>query len=209
MKLDHDLMKDVGDILKLKEPERHSFFQLNFFIIGKEPTHQAKLRKCVDELKLKRDELNSIKLQVEDLEDKNELMYIEMSKFTTQDRETELRIQMVERRVQQNNNTIDTLSSRARSVEEEVLFLVQAFRQLNDKEPMKDWDDIEVQKEYWNAKLAEEISHRLLMQLPIDMELVKTALALPGGVAKDQIVSLLQKQSKKITGEKDSISIVA
>lgn len=209
MKLDYELMKDVGEILKNKETERHSFFQLNYFVIGKEPTHQAKLRKCVDELKLKRDELESINLQVEDLQDKNEIMYMEISKFTGMDRETELKVRMVERRIKQNNNSIDMLVSRGKSVEEEMLFLTQAFRQLSEKESMKDWDDIEVQKEYWNAKLAEEISYRLLMHLPIDMELVKTALALPSGDAKDKIVALLQKQSKKISGDKDSISVVA
>ncbi len=54
---------------------------------------------------------------------------------------------------------------------------------LQEIEELKDFDDLDAQKDYWNHKLGEEINLRILMHQPIDTELAKTVLALPEDIS--------------------------
>jgi hypothetical protein len=184
------MMDKVSDII-CDTPNRHTFFQLKFFVIGKEPTHQAKLHRCVEELKARKQQVESIYMEIAELKDKNELMSIENVSNDIQKR-------MIDRRIQHNIKTIDDLENKVKNIEEEMTFFVESFYDLSKIEKMKNWEDLEVQTQYWNAKLSEEISYRMLMQLPIDMEIIKTVLALPDAPIKNQIRALLQKNNERI-----------
>lgn len=195
--------EQVSKITNMDVPNRATMFQLNFFILGKEPTHQAKLRRCVDELTAKKRQLDAMLLEVEDTKDRNELLQMESELIPASlVKEREVRIRMAERKIAANNKAIADLHDRVKNLQEEMLFFVQAFERLQQIEPMKPWDDIAVQSEYWNAKLAEDINYRLLMQLPIDIEVVKTVLALPvESPVKKQLLALLKNQTERLTKE--------
>jgi hypothetical protein len=180
------LYEEAKSIIKNKVPSRHTCFQLNFFILGKEPTHQAKLRRCVEELKVKINSVENIDLEIEELKEKLGMVKNARKEYAV-------------------NRQIEKLEDSKKNTEEEILFFVEAFKKLNNIEPMKDWDDIEVQKEYWNAKLTEEINYRLLMRLPLDAEIVKTALAMPNETPiKCHILSLLNSQRDKLIEHKEA-----
>lgn len=190
---DKHLNTEVYAIINSGVPNRHSLFQLNFFVIGKEPTHQAKLWRCVEELKSRQKMLDGMVMEIEELHDKNELLYLRMSRCT--DAEGEIKCRMMERRIQANNRTVDDLRSRIVNVEEEMVFFVEAFKKLNEISPQRPWDDVEVQTEYWNAKLEEDVKYRAMMRLPIDAEIVKTIMALPGECeTRKRLTQMLKKE---------------
>lgn len=198
--IDEKLQDQVAEIVKADVPSRHTFFQLNFFVLGKEPTHQARLKRCVDELRSRKHSMDGLLAEIEDLKDRNQLIYWEMGhmKFVD-DEERDIRCRMAERKIGANNRAIDELGQKIKSNEEEMIFFVEAFNRLSEIEPLKQWDDAEVQTQYWNAKLSEEVNHRLLMQMPIDMEIIKTVLALPAEASvKKQVLAILHRQTEKI-----------
>ena len=61
---------------------------------------------------------------------------------------------------------------------QEAKFFMQMFAVLEKIEKLKDYDDLEAQKEYWNERLSQQITLKMLLQQPLDTELVQTTLAL-------------------------------
>ena len=55
---------------------------------------------------------------------------------------------------------------------------MEIFHALSQVEPLKPFDDLESQKEYWNERLSQDLNMKVLLQHPLDNELVKTILAL-------------------------------
>lgn len=201
-------MKQVDDIINKDIPDRHTYFQLNFFVLGKEPTHQAKLKRCVEELRSRKRSIEAIDLEIADLQDQNELTRLRVkNQPNTESGKIEKRI--LERKVGAVVKSVLDLQVRKNNITEEMIFFVEAFEKLSQVEPLKQWDDIEVQGEYWNAKITEEVNHRILMQLPINADIIKTALSLPFDLpVKKNIEKLLSKQTDKILklekGSKDA-----
>ncbi len=184
-----ELHDQVDAITKSGVPNRHTFFQLLHFVVGKEPTHQAKMKRCVDELKSRKSSVESILMEMDDTRDRNQL--IEESLTDAIDK-SETQKRMARRMIRQNEISLERLVDKLKSVEEEMLFFVEMFNQLNVVEAFKNWDDVDVQNEYWNAKLMEEVNYRLMMRMPIDFEVVRTALALPASAPiRKKIVALI------------------
>lgn len=184
----------MENILK-NDIDRHTFFQLSFFVIGKEPTHQAKLKKCVDELKCRKRAIDSMMLEIDDLNDKNELLSVEINAMD------EVRKRMTNRRIVLNKRSIEDILSKIKGQKEEAAFFVKTFEKLNGIEKIKSWDDPDVQLEYWNAKYMEEINYRILVGLPIEMDMLKSILAMPDTNVKKKVLSLLV--NKKTIEEKN------
>jgi hypothetical protein len=71
-----NLMKDeIDELLKTNNiNQRHSYFQLKYFLIGKEPTLQSKMWQCLRELKTRSESLKNIVLENDDLKDKIEIL---------------------------------------------------------------------------------------------------------------------------------------
>jgi len=190
------LKEQVDSILKSNVPNRHTIFQLNYFVIGKEPTHQAKMKRCVEELKSRKSTIESLIMEIDDVMDRNELMKLENA-------DDEIKKRMLNRRIIQNEISIEKLKEQVKNTEEEMVFFVEAFNQLNEVEAFRDWDDIEVQTEYWNAKMLEEVNYRIMMNMPIDFEIVKTVLSLPSETpVKKKIVSLIGRNVDKMLSGK-------
>lgn len=176
---------------------RHTFFQLNFFVLAKEPTHQAKLKRCVDEIKVRKKSIDMMNLEIDDLKDKNELI---QQKINSTSNEIEKRI--LKRKIFVSDKNIEELFNKIKSENEEIQFFIKAYDKLNSIESIKPWDDINVQLEYWNAKYSEELKYRLLCGLPIDMELIKSIMAMPDTEIKKKVISMF-KEKQLISEQKN------
>ncbi len=176
MELDKEIQRIAGNDLK----ERHSFFQLQFFLIGKEPTNQARMWRCVRELRTRKESLDAVKLEIDDVNDDISLIDIEVqeSKPKEGDKKAEIQFSKLQRRKTALLTRLNTLVARLDSLEEECAFIVKAFNSLEKIEELKPHDDMNAQKEYWNEKLGQEFNLRMLFRLPPDLELIKTILAL-------------------------------
>jgi hypothetical protein len=80
--------------------------------------------------------------------------------------------------MEDNEKKIAELKETAGYLNEECQFFIQAFNQLTAIEPLKVWDDLEVQKQYWDTKIGHMLKLRLILGLPLDEELIKSALSL-------------------------------
>ena len=68
-----DIMEEMRDLLSQQEiSQRHSYFQLKYFLIGKEPTYQSKMWQCLRELRNRVESLDNMSLEIDELKDKIE-----------------------------------------------------------------------------------------------------------------------------------------
>jgi len=81
--------------------------------------------------------------------------------------------------------------------------LKDLYFQIESVVPLKPWDDYEVQLEYWSEKMSQEIKSRLIMNAPVDIEVIKTAMALPDqSPIKKQLLDHIKVQEKKALTDK-------
>lgn len=198
-----EIMEQVESILKTEAPDRHSFFQLKHFLLEAEPTTQAKLQACIRELKSRRTTLENISLEIDDLKDQNALLALQLEDFAEEPetdfdrREAEINKRILRRRMQKNDRQQVELHRKGRNLLEECQFFVEAFLQLQAVEPVKPWDDLDVQQEYWDAKIGNMLRMRAVLSQPLDEELVKAALALnDGSKAKAMTLALIDAQQQ-------------
>ena len=61
------LVKEINDVIQKQEiNSRHSYFQLKYFLIGKEPTLQSKMWQCLRELKTRNESITNMDLELEE-----------------------------------------------------------------------------------------------------------------------------------------------
>ena len=76
-----ELIEKVHTILnKASLPDRHTFFQLEKFVIGKEPTAQSQLWQIIREMQARIETVDSYRKQLEDAEDTLELFDIKIER---------------------------------------------------------------------------------------------------------------------------------
>jgi len=181
---------------------RASFFQLNFFVLGREPTIQARIHRCVEELKSRKNSLDMAELQIEEFKDRIQLLNIKKQKISKKIKdqgELDIYLRQLDRKIKQTVKEIEDMENKIKTTEEEASFFINAFEELTKREAIKPWDDYQVQLEYWNEKYSREIKERILLQLPIDIEIIKSVLSLPEETeVKKQTLLLLEKQHKKL-----------
>lgn len=203
------LQEEMDSILDCGVVNRHSFFQLKYFVVAKEYTTQSRMWCCIRELQARRNSIVSIKRQIEELQDDRELVQIQSKRmkepttglFGVDSAPTELDIKEREIHVRKLNRKVEALDQailehqkKMKDAEEEAAFLAMAYRQLEKKEPLRPFDDLESQTQYWNEKLTQELNLRLLTRHPLDLELVKTILALKDETPiKRQTLQLLKQ----------------
>jgi chromosome segregation ATPase len=163
---------EIEELLKNSQMGSPTFFQLNYFVIGKEPTPQSKMHKCIEEIRDRYKAIKNIKFEIDELKDQ------------------------VDRKIDSNIEQIEFLKSKIDSYEKEIKFLKELFDQINERVPLKPWDDYNVQLEYWNAKMTQEINTRAIMGLPADLETIKLIAALPDQMPiKKQLLSHIEKKT--------------
>ena len=180
---------------------RHSFFQIKYFIIMKEPTHQARLWRCIKELEVRKDSLKAIKLEIEDTLDNRRIVEIEIERMMQKEipnepldiEERAIQVRKRQRQLQAISDTINSLNKKLKEIKEETAVFLEAFKVLSKQEKIKPYDDLESQTKMWNEKITQEFDLRGLLGLPVDLELAKTTLVLENDVPiKQKFVNRLE-----------------
>jgi len=195
-----DLRAEIDTVLEENSPtNRHSLYQLKYFVVCKEPTHQSRLWRCLQELQDRRDAAEAIDLEMEDLKDTDLLLGIKVAKLSQEcsatglDKdEIEIQLRQLGRKRKDVEKQLSRLTQRSKDNQEEARFFLEAFNALSNKEPLKPYDDIAVQEEYWNEKLTQEVRLKVLFQRPLGDELVRTVLALRDQAPiKQELISVI------------------
>jgi hypothetical protein len=203
-----NLIEKIDDVIKYDVVSRHSYFQLKYFLIGKEPTNQAKMWQCLRELKSRRENLKNLAFQIEEEKDKLELKEIsllKLSKIKEKEKddlsikEIEIKERQISRLIESVKENLKDLNEKNKFIEEECEFFIQTFENIEKVEPLKHFDDLESQKEYWGTKLLEKINLKILLENRIDTELVETVLSLPDDIPiKKQVLNKLNNLQEDI-----------
>ena len=202
-KTENELMTKLESKAEVDVVARHSYFQLKYFVIGKEPTHQARLWQCLREIKARKESLHSINWEIEDSEDNLELLNIDIQereikqknvqssityekKADRASRKEEIELKKQRRKAEAGKEALEQLQQRKKWLVEEATFFLESYQNLEELESLKPFDDFDSQKEYWGKKLADQLQLKLLLQSPLDTELVMTILALPDDIPVKQ-----------------------
>lgn len=188
------LKKQIEEVLEKAPESRHSYFQLKYFVLGKEPTTQAQMWQALRELQTRKETIDSLEINIEDTVDNIEMLEVQREKdkhmiFRSfqcpelpkeiKDKEWAIKERQHARQKETLKKTLKQLEKRLQFAWQEARFFLQAFEALSKIEPLKDYDDLESQKEYWNERVTQHINLKSLLQQPLDIEIVQTALALP------------------------------
>lgn len=225
--MSNNLFSKIDEVLKKAPENRHSYYQLKHFIIGKEPTVQAKMWQCLKELQVRKETIDNLIVEIADLHDDVALIEIEIEKEnvtkskTFKDKytkelaikEMDIKIRKLVRRADRINKNITKLGEKLEFSIQEARFFLQAFEALEKVEPLKDYDDHDAQKELWEARISEEINLRILLKQGLTTDLVKTALTLPeDSVVKVEVEKMIQNfmshkmiQNKEVNDTKQVI----
>jgi hypothetical protein len=202
-----EIMEQINKILENELSERHSYFQLKYFVIGKEPTLQGKMWQCIRELGSRKDSLDAVEIENYELNDKKELIDIQIEKnnLTLKNieesspegdlnaRECRVITRQLERQKQKTENALVDLNKKQNYILEEANFFLETFKSLEEIEPLKDFDDLPSQQHYWDEKLSNELNLKLLLQRAPDVELVKTIMSLNNNSpTKQQTIKMLE-----------------
>lgn len=208
--MSNELIQKAEKILKSVEiPERHSFFQIEKFMIGSQPTGQSQLWQIVKEIKARMENVESLTLQIEDTKDTVDELGIKANMAfndNTNQPKTghnddltvalrKIEIKKLNRLKQSAQSSIEKLEKKVKYIMEEVNCLVSGFEALTERVgQIKAWDDPQAQKEMWNEKFLEEFNLRVILKRPLDTDLVKNILALDDDApVKRNIVGLIEK----------------
>jgi hypothetical protein len=192
---------------------RHSYFQLKYFIVGKEPTPQAKIWQCLREMKARRDALEAIQLERDETNDRIELAEIDIERLKNprkgafgidvpeEDELTlkrrEIKIRQSERKLKSMKKALKDLDARQKDTEEEAAFFLQAFADLTKNQKVIEYDDFNAQKEYWTTRFSNEMNMKFMLDGRVDGELAKAILSLPDEtVVKQEMFGILNRQQE-------------
>lgn len=210
------MKEEISSILENIPAERHSYFQLRYFLIGKEPTNQGKMWQCLRELKSRKESLEALDLEYEEQKDVLELLEVEESFLNFSQNEVEnnekneiiknlrtkensIKLRKIKRKKTSLISSLSGLLSKKRYIEEEARFFLEMFKTLQKTEPLKDLDDVEAQKQYWSEKLSQKLNLKMLLGGQLDTELIETIVALPDDIQlKKQVMGTLSLKHSQI-----------
>lgn len=203
----------ASEVLRgLSVPGRHTFYQLKHFVLGKEVTTQAKMWKCLRELEARLTSAKSMKNGIEDAEDDCRMLEIRMealekkkTKGSLHREYRDIQRRKMARRRGSLLESICEMKRRLAETEEEMNFFLGAYRQLEAMEPLRDHDDPDSNARYWDQNFAQEMQLRLMFQRPLDLELVKSILALDeGSETRREMVGMIEQiQRQAIASRND------
>jgi len=203
-----ELDAKMDRILGREIVNRHSYFQLKYFVVGKEYTLQSKMWCCVRELNARKQSIVAMQAQLDDLRDEISLADIDIERMQKMDlhsdelntRERVVRISKRERQKRGIEQSVLDVQRKLRDAQEEANFFVQTFDALAEKEELKPYDDLPSQTAYWNEKLTQEVYLRTLLNHPLDLELIKTILSIKDdSPIKIETLNMLEARKKQLT----------
>ncbi len=198
-----ELIQKIDEIVPSGYNKRHSFFQLQYYVVGKEPTIQAKMQKCKDELFSRKCDMEGTMNEIEECYDLLRLQEIQIDEFKKAREELdevgEIQIRQIRRKMKAMQDRVQRLKGNLQAKEDEANFIIGLFQKLCEMEEPKDWNSLEVQAEYQNARLTRELEARLLLGQTPDVEIFKTIMALPDGMpAKTVTQQLIEAGKEKV-----------
>lgn len=205
-----EMVKKIDSVLDQMPPQRNSLFQMKYFIIGSQPTWNGKLWQCLLELRRIKESVDAFNNEKEEMMDQLELVKIEIEETLAcntsssfEERKKEIRLKQLKRKKVNIEKSINSISQKLAYVLEESSFYVETFKNINEKFPVADFDNEDAQTEYWNAKFKEELDLRMLLQQPLDLELIKSVLSLPDEAqSKKQMLGTLAGIQKQLIEQK-------
>lgn len=199
---------------KTEISHRHTFFQLKHFVIGKELTTQSKLQKCLKEIEARKETMDCLILSIEEAKDDIKLIELKLLNIEKKNPKKDLNrnykaihIRKLDRKKISLLRSLDNLIKKLKEAEEETAFFLSAYKQLEKIEPLKRYDDPESNAEYWNENFGQELQLRLMLQKPLDLELVKCILSLnKESSTKGEMIKILnQIQHKAIENKTENL----
>jgi hypothetical protein len=197
-----ETVNQVSDLIsKSGACGRHTFYQLKHFVLGKELTTQAKMWKCIRELEARLGSAKSIIRGIEEANDDLEILRIKAdilekkkTKRPLHRRYKEIRGRKLERSMSALEESIADMRKRLSEAEEEMRFFLGAYKQMESLEPLRPHDDPEANAHYWDQNFAQEMQLRMMLQRPLDIELVKSILALDDrSSTRKELVGMLEQ----------------
>lgn len=184
---------------------RHTFYQLKHFVLGKEITTQAKMWKCIREMEARLQASKSILRGIEEAEDDLRILQIKMevlekkkTKGSLHKEHKEIRMRKLARKSEALEESVSDMRRRLAETEEEMGFFMGAYRQLEAIEPLRPHDDPEANAHYWDQNFMQELHLRLMLQKPLDLELVKCVLAMEEkSPVRKEVVGILEQIQKR------------
>lgn len=215
-----DMSEQVKEVCeKYKLPQRHTDFQIEHFIIGKETSLYGKIWQCLRELNQRKENLEAIELELLELDDNLALEHIHLRKLelkkesvdvgrslaSVQERnilkvkKLDVLISKQKRKIQNIQKNIVKTASRKDDVLAEASKFLDIFNRLINEREFVDINDPKAQLEFWTAKFNHEVSLTAALNHPMNAELVKSVLALPDeSKIKVQMLNALDNVGKKL-----------
>lgn len=210
----NEILEKVKQITsKHKILPKHSDFQIENFMIGKEYTNHSKLWQCLRELQTRQESLESLQIEIEQTKDNIELQKLKIEKAKLklpkskileikiiEEKENKILIRKKERLLFSLENTIKKLEDRKDVIVKETETIINIFEKISQTTEFLDWDDEKAQSEYWNTKFKYELNILSLLGQPVSSEMAKSVMALPdNSVIKNQFGAALLNNQKKLT----------
>ncbi len=174
------MLNEIKEILDKKVVvNRHSDFQIEKFIVGKEVTPSAKAWQCIRELKSRYESLISLEMEIANVLDDIEIKKIEIEEEQEKNsRKTPFLVRKLQRSLTNLQINHDKLLENKKNYEEECTKLLEIYNKIDANCEVKNWNDAEAQREYFENKFANELNLDFLLGNPVNKELVKSILQL-------------------------------
>jgi len=178
---------------------RHTDFQIEKFIIGKELTPSAQAWQCIRELKSRYESLVNLDLEIANILDDIEIKKIEIEEEKDKNtRKTPFLVRKLERTLQSFKNNHEKLLENKANYEKECEKLLELFNRISANYKVKNWNDDAAQAEYFENKFANELNLDFLMGNPVNKELVRSILQLDNSSnLKNKFMELIPENKRK------------
>jgi len=214
MNNDSEITNELNSLNLENMVNRHSFFQLKYFLLGKEPTHQARLWQCLREIDARKDSWESILLEIDDVKDDLKIFDLSLERLELKkqfknlhnEKIHEIKISKLRRKKFCTDKNLDKLIIKKKNLLEEIDFFLKSYKNLEQAEALKPFDDLESQKDYWGQKLLQKLNLRKVMGVAPDLDVLETILLLPDDVPiKQQTLLEINKRHEFIINKAKEI----
>ena len=214
MNTDSEITIELNSLNLENMVNRHSFFQLKYFLLGKEPTHQARLWQCLREIDARKDSWESILLEIDDVKDNLKIIDLSLERLESKkqfknlynEKIHEIKTSKLKRKKFCTSKNLDKLIVKKKNLLEEIDFFLKSYKNLEQAEALKPFDDLESQKDYWGQKLLQKLNLRKIMGIAPDLDVLETILLLPDDVPiKQQTLLEINKRHEFIANKAKEI----
>lgn len=189
-------IKDIID--KQIVVNRHSDFQIEKFIIGKEVTPNAQAWQCIRELKSRYESLINLDLEIANVLDDMEIKKIEIEEEKEKNtRKTPFIIRKLERSLNSLQTNYAKLLENKNNYEKECEKFLEIFNKISANFKIKNWGDDDAQAEYFENKFGNELNLDFLLGNPVNKELVRSIMQLDNSSKLKSILIELVPPNKR------------